>query len=216
MTYRVARPWLALAGTACAALFVILAESVEADAVQGADSRLRRYQPHPRRGPARQAALAVTALGYPVVQLPLAAALSLGLHRARVPNAPRIFAAACAAFIADKSCKAVMSRRRPPGYQGNEETQSFPSGHTASTTAIALTTAILLERAGVVSQRGAIAAGAVASMLMGESRLLLDDHWPTDVLGGLILGCGTAFFVTAPNTVRAPRIHARERFRQHA
>lgn len=216
MTDIAARPWLIVAGTACATMFVMLAASVDAGALQQADAEMRRRQRHPKRGPARQAALAVTALGYPMVQLPLAAALSLGLHRAGVSNAPRVFAAACTVFIADKSCKAVVARRRPPGYRGDEKTQSFPSGHTASTTAVALTAAILVGRARLRSKRAALAGAAVASLVMGESRLLLDDHWPSDVFAGLLLGCGTALLVTAPRAIRAPRIISPRLRRSHA
>ena len=139
---------------------------------------------------------AVTALGYPVVQIPFAAALSLGLRRARVPHAIDVLAAACIVFVADESVKRLINRRRPPGHQSTKTNQSFPSGHTASTAAITLSTAIVLARARVVSPRRALAAAAAATIAMAESRLVLDEHWTSDVLAGIALGAATALLVT--------------------
>lgn len=58
---------------------------------------------------------------------------------------------------------------------------SFPSGHTAA--AFAVVTALVGRR----SRWGA--ACCLLAVLMGFSRLYLYVHYPTDVLGGMILGC---------------------------
>lgn len=196
MTNGVARSWPLAGAAACVTLFATLAASVEAGAVQGVDVGLRKRRPRVVHGPVWTGAMAVTALGYPIVQIPFAAALALGLRRARVPHAADVFAAACIVFVADESVKRLVNRRRPPGHQSNKSNQSFPSGHTASTAAITLTTAIVLTRARVVSPRKALAAAAAATIAMGESRLVLDEHWTSDVLAGIALGAATALLVT--------------------
>ena len=65
----------------------------------------------------------------------------------------------------------------------------FPSGHTSNATAAALAAIYLL---GPRLSRGATAALIVAAtlfaLLIGLSRLLLLAHWPTEVLGGWLLG----------------------------
>jgi membrane-associated phospholipid phosphatase len=207
MTNGVARSWPLVGAAACATLFATLAAFVEAGAMQGVDVELRRRRPRVTHGPLWMGAMAVTALGYPIVQIPCAAALSLGLRRARVPQAADVFAAACIVFVADETVKRLVHRQRPPGHQSNKTNQSFPSGHTASTAAITLTTAIVLSRARLVSPRKALVAAAAATSAMAESRLVLDEHWTSDVLAGSALGTATALLVTR-SIRRRQRYHA--------
>jgi membrane-associated phospholipid phosphatase len=196
MTNGVAPPWPLAGAAACVTLFATLAACVQAGAAQGVDIELRRRRPRVVHRPVWMGAMAVTAVGYPIVQIPLAAALSLGLRRARVPHSADVLAAACIVFVADETVKRLVNRRRPPGHHSNKSNQSFPSGHTASTAAITLTTAIVLARARVVSPRTALAAAAGATIAMAESRLVLDEHWTSDVVAGIALGAATALLVT--------------------
>ncbi len=64
---------------------------------------------------------------------------------------------------------------------------SFPSGHTMH--AFAAATSIFLQH-----RKGGIAAMVLAS-LIAFSRLYLFVHYPTDILGGLIIGVAVAFLV---------------------
>ena len=61
----------------------------------------------------------------------------------------------------------------------------FPSGHTTTSAAIAMTVTLLP----IPRRRRAIVAGFWAlALFIGVSRIYIADHWPLDVLGGLILG----------------------------
>jgi undecaprenyl-diphosphatase len=77
---------------------------------------------------------------------------------------------------------------------------SFPSGHTTTAAAFYAAAALLLGRRRSRPARATITGGAVAIAVgVAASRVLLDVHWLTDVIGGLALGwawfaiCGIAF-----------------------
>jgi len=90
-------------------------------------------------------------------------ATTLLVHRAR-PNVPHL----------DKA---------PP-------TSSFPSGHTAASVALWGAIAVLVVRyaAHVAWRRVAIAAAVLIPIIVACSRLYRGMHFPTDVLGGALLG----------------------------
>lgn len=67
-------------------------------------------------------------------------------------------------------------------------TYSFPSGHTASSFASAYVLAKYYKKYAVIWW---LVAG-----LIGFSRMYLFQHYPTDVLGGIVLGLFSAWFVT--------------------
>ena len=93
--------------------------------------------------------------------------------------------------------KIVVHRTRP--YLVNESLRilidfpgdfSFPSGHTCASFAVATVMLLTLPR------KYGIPAVIFAS-LIAISRLYIGVHYPTDVLGGLIIGIGAAFIATA-------------------
>lgn len=62
----------------------------------------------------------------------------------------------------------------------------FPSGHTATTTAIAFVlTRRLPRRRGY---RAAVSAAWLMTAAIGLSRIYMADHWPLDVIGGMAFG----------------------------
>jgi undecaprenyl-diphosphatase len=85
--------------------------------------------------------------------------------------------------------KLLVGRPRPRGVN-----MGFPSGHVtaAATFAVLLFYVLSRER---VSPRLRLALGALAVGLVvavGFARVLLNAHWPSDVLGGVLLGGGCA------------------------
>lgn len=78
---------------------------------------------------------------------------------------------------------------------GSPATGSFPSGHSADTTALSIGLAIVLVAALVrrPAERVAVFGLAIAlSVAVGISRLVLGVHWPTDVVAGWAIGLATA------------------------
>jgi len=77
----------------------------------------------------------------------------------------------------------TIAGRRPLRVQG------FPSGHTATTAAIALAMSLRLPRR--PGRGAALIAAWLCVGLIGLSRVYMADHWPLDVVGGAIFGAVT-------------------------
>lgn len=57
---------------------------------------------------------------------------------------------------------------------------SFPSGHMASLIPIALTLLVVRKRSGFWA--------LIATILVGVSRVAVGVHWPSDIVGGIVVG----------------------------
>ena len=85
----------------------------------------------------------------------------------------------------------VGPRRRPLDHP------VFPSGHAFRTTAVAVTTAYVLAREGVLPRGAAVPAAFVASVVIGIARLIREKHLASDVLGGWAAGVTLASIASA-------------------
>jgi len=86
---------------------------------------------------------------------------------------------------------AVIARARPLHSLAETQATSFPSGHTAVATTIAVTLALILRRGWIW------AAGAVWVALMMWSRTYLHAHWLSDVTAGFLEGVAVSTLVWA-------------------
>lgn len=86
--------------------------------------------------------------------------------------------------------KGLFERARPELWERLVEVThySFPSGHSISSSVFAFTIIILVWR--TKWRNLAIVLGVVYILTIGLSRLYLGVHYPTDVLGGWLLGYG--------------------------
>ncbi|MFE0641888.1 phosphatase PAP2 family protein [Streptomyces sp. NPDC058877] len=133
----------------------------------------------------RHAARAVDFLGEPLGAAVLVAVVVAGCLSLRRPRAAALVAAGPAAAVATTTLLKPLVGRTIHG-----EHLSYPSGHTAFLTALALVTALLMtgrlapgRPAGTVL---VLAPALLAGATMGWAQVLLGAHYPTDVLGG---GC---------------------------
>jgi len=85
--------------------------------------------------------------------------------------------------------KDIYERPRPAGLAGHvDHSFSFPSGHATTSAAVCCTLAYVLWREGFVGRWFALAFAVLVPLLVGVSRLYLNVHWATDVLGGWSVG----------------------------
>lgn len=91
----------------------------------------------------------------------------------------------------------VLKHEAPPPGRHKPEEQSFPSGHTLETAAVALTSAYILWREGIADPRVAFPLALAVPVLEGGGRLYLDRHWLSDVVAGLVGGVTVAAICAA-------------------
>lgn len=182
---------LAEVGVGAAAVLTSLAVAVTSGKTRRVDRRSRRWlRGHRRRG-GQRALSEVTWAGVAPVHLPFAtlAALAVAWRRGAVRGLP-IVLSSVASLAAHHALKPLFRRRRPPRaflLERNTE-PSFPSGHTTSSTAIALTTAYVLLRERLAPATAVVPAALLVPAVVGASRVYLDEHWATDVAAGWSAG----------------------------
>ncbi|OIJ93652.1 phosphatase PAP2 family protein [Streptomyces colonosanans] len=133
--------------------------------------------------PWRYAALATDLLGEPVGAATLVVATVTGCLLLRRPRAAVLIVAGVGMTVGTATLlKSLVGRTI---HDGN---LSYPSGHTAFVTALALVVALLATgRLGLGGTAGTLlvlAAALVAGAAMGWAQVALGAHYPTDVLGG--------------------------------
>ncbi|AXI85448.1 hypothetical protein SAM9427_05670, partial [Streptomyces sp. ETH9427] len=97
--------------------------------------------------------------------------------------------------------KAALGRERPVWSDPVDSAHyaAFPSGHAMTATVVLGLLLWLLHRHGVglVVWRTALAVAVVSVAGVGLTRIWLGVHWPTDVLGGWLLGALTVVAAVA-------------------
>ncbi len=139
---------------------------------------------------AERAFLVVTHAGSPRSVIPATAAVAAWLWRRQgLPIAGAVVLAPAVASALFLSIKRVYARARPAGgARLHELTYSFPSGHATASAAIFGALSYVLWREQMISGDLAIPLATVPPLFIGSSRVYLDVHWTTDVLGGWSVG----------------------------
>ncbi len=139
----------------------------------------------------------VTALGgYTVLTLITLVVAGFLAVRRRWASVAVVMIAALGGGAICEGLKVVFARPRPAVVPHLVEAHnaSFPSGHSAAAAAVYLSLAVLL--AGRISRPAVraylIGAAVLLTVLVGVSRVFLGVHYPTDVLGGWVLGASWA------------------------
>jgi undecaprenyl-diphosphatase len=180
--------WPVLAG-----LFMLCGEVVEhSPAILRLDTRITIFVVAHRTPELTQFMKALTWAGSWLAALSLAVVVAILTWRRRLPVAAIV--AVLAAWLGEQFAvtvtKSVVQRPRPPEAVRLVATHgwSFPSGHTANTMVVFTTTAALV--AIFVHRRLARVVAwtmcALATLLVGFSRIELGAHWTTDVATSLV------------------------------
>jgi membrane-associated phospholipid phosphatase len=138
----------------------------------------------------RDAFLVITRIAAPSTIIPATAAIGAWLWRKRdLPIAGAVVMSPAVSLAIFLAAKRLYKRKRPAGgARLHELTYAFPSGHSAASAAVFGTAAYVLWREGMISREAATVIGGLTPFLVGSSRVYLDVHWATDVLGGWSVG----------------------------
>ncbi|WP_405905020.1 phosphatase PAP2 family protein [Streptomyces sp. NBC_00828] len=179
------RAWLGLIA-ALAALVVIMLGVLYAG--HSEPGRVDRWIIDPTadsvRPPWRRVALATDFLGEPAGAAMLVLAAVTGCLLLRRPRAAVLIVVGVSMTVGTATLLKSLVGRTIHG----DDNLSYPSGHTAFLTALALMVALLATaRLGLDRTAGTLlvlAAALVAGAAMGWAQVALGAHYPTDVLGG--------------------------------
>jgi undecaprenyl-diphosphatase len=187
---------LALAATALAGIVVgVLALVIrQSDAVASVDSWAARWARDHSSGTTHRILLDVTSLATTEWVVVIAVAVG-AIELVRVPS--RWIPVFLVVVVAGDSLitnlvKEVVDRARPTLDPAAAALgPSFPSGHSSTAAATFAALALLLGRRRPHARKAALAGLAVGlAVAVAASRVLLDVHWLSDVVGGLALGWG--------------------------
>lgn len=153
------------------------------------------------RGGLRDVALGIDFLGEPVGSVLVLVVLTVGCWAAgRRRSAVLVLVAAGVTVGATTVLKPVVDRTIHGGYL------SYPSGHTAFATALALVLALTVAerlQLGAIGGTALVLGVAVlAGAVMGWTEVALSAHYPTDAIGGFC----TALVVVPPTAWAVDRI----------
>lgn len=137
------------------------------------------------------------ALGHVGGKLPTLIAMSLasvalGARRGVKPALP-VFAAIPLVLGTSEALKPAIRRPRPwTARLMGKKSRSFPSGHAARAAAMFGLAAHVARREGLLPPAAARALAVSVPLAVGGSRIHVDRHWATDVIGGLGYGAAAA------------------------
>jgi undecaprenyl-diphosphatase len=140
--------------------------------------------------------VAINVLGNLPVWAVLVAILAAGALAQRRFAAAALIGLSFASDLAAFAVKLLVERQRPETAAEEHvlgfDSFAFPSGHVVR--AVALVAVLAWLAAPAQARRArlpvAVACGVLAGLVMGYARVALNLHWPTDAIGGTLLGIG--------------------------
>lgn len=192
---------IAVTVIAASAFGLLLEEVVEGETQAAIDGPLFRFIVEHRESEITAFMRAATQLGG-LVLVTGVLGLSAGFAWIRTRNgnlAAFLLATLIGALVLDDAIKFFVGRPRPNLSPLVHATGfSFPSGHALAATAMCAALAyVLSRRAGWRTGVWIWAAALFLSSLVAATRVYLGVHWPTDVIGGMILGAFWVAFVSS-------------------
>ncbi|HYI23133.1 MAG TPA: phosphatase PAP2 family protein [Candidatus Limnocylindrales bacterium] len=144
-------------------------------------------------GPLDPIVVGINLLGNLLIWIPLVAVVAIATGRVRGAAVGLVVALTLASDTVAFGVKLLVERERPEGAAVNQffgfDSFAFPSGHVVRAVALV---GVLWFIFAPPRWRLPIAIGAsvITGAVMGYARVALGVHWPTDALGGFLLGFG--------------------------
>lgn len=188
---------LALAGTA---VFALLAEQVMEGGTQRFDNAVLLWMNEHANPRLDIVAMEVTSLGSGVVTWMIVAVSSVFLWTSRHRySVLLLWVAVVGGSALNATLKGIFERPRPelfPWRVPHAGQSSFPSGHSMGAMVMYATLAYLVARleSTPALRRLTFVFAAILVSLIGASRMYLGVHYPSDVLGGFVIGLAWATF----------------------
>ena len=182
---------LAFSCVALAILFVTVGAHVLEGALSPMDQAVRRWTMDGRRDTLIRLYTAISFIGDKTPLTILCIAIGWFLIPGKRWWVPLLVLCALGTTAFVDWLKATYAVIRPETGILTSSSHSFPSGHTSGTAAISYFFAYIAIRNRV--RPLLFAAGAVTlTLLVGLSRVYLDEHWSSDVVGGWMVGTAIA------------------------
>jgi membrane-associated phospholipid phosphatase len=199
---------IAVVSAIALAIFADVGEDVAEQSTGPFDNAVRAWFLAHQNPTLYKIAAVLTWIGSPTVMVIVAIVASVWFYRSRGRSkAGVIVAAPAAGGLLAGGMKLLYGRARPAGAALiNERTFAFPSGHAATSAAVMVTLCYVLARERIISWPVAIVIGGIVPLIVGLTRLYLDVHWTTDVVGGWTVG----LFVAAMSAALYERLRSSE------
>lgn len=189
-----------LTGVALIVLVVLIGMLAKAAPVAHLELRAdRRIATHDRISVLTALARAISTIATPEivgVGLMIVIPVILTLAHRRL-DALKVFCMFAGAFALAEIGKKPINEHRPPmslWAMKADSGASYPSGH--ATTATVLAVALIVIAATLAGRSAALVLGGLYALAVAASRVYLADHYPIDVLGGMLCALAAAFIVT--------------------
>jgi undecaprenyl-diphosphatase len=189
-----------LAGVALSVLVLLLGLLAKTGPVSRLDLRVDRHiATHDRISMLTTLARAISTIATPeIVGVGLMIVLPLVLVLAsRRLDALKVFCMFGGALVLAEIGKKLINEHRPPTSlwaMTADSGSSYPSGHT--TTAAVIAVALVVIATTLAGRSAALVLGGMYVIAVAVSRVYLADHYPPDVIGGMLCALAAAFIVT--------------------
>lgn len=203
MPARVAKPIFGCLACVCG-LFLVTLFAFKVGAGERLDARALAHLTAEPGTAADRAATLFAHLGDPVPLLVMLSAIcALALSWGRRPEALAAVVIVAGANLTTQFLKVLFSHERFYSFLGEGQpwTNSFPSGHTTAAASIAVA---LLVAAPARLRPLAALLGAALTGVVGLSVVVLEWHYPSDVIGGLLVAAGWGFAALAALRLAEP------------
>lgn len=181
---------IAVVSALAIAVFADVGEDVAEHSTTSFDNAVRAWVLAHQNPIVYKIALTITWIGDPIVMIIIAVAAGIWFYQRKGRSkAGVVIAAPAVGGLLSSGVKLGYGRTRPAGaLLLKMNTYSFPSGHATTSAAVAVTLCYVLARERIISWRTAILVGGSVPLLVGLTRVYLDVHWATDVIGGWTVG----------------------------